>query len=288
MLTFSTTVVQDVVTSLRVFKAFPLSEVENLYPDGFLRRKGLGPDQWKIGLRENTSDAIWREEKIAGPVSKNGYAVLEITFSPLGVAHYATLSQGPDYQFQSMLQKKPCSGDKDWKVWHFNGDLSLNACDDHGNLLVTSRLLESSETNLPCNVVQDVSKGLRVFKVLPFTEVENLYSEGRLCRKGGGPDKWKIGLRENLADAIWREDKIAPPVSKESHAVLEIFFSPLGVAHYATLCQGPDYQFQSMLQKKPCIGDKDWKIWHFNGDLALHACDDHGNLLVTSRLYEIV
>ena len=76
--------------------------------------------------------------------------------------------------------------------------------------------------------------------------------------------------------------------SKDTHVVLEIRFSSLGVAHYTTLCQGPDYGFRSTLQKMSYRGATDWKVWHFHADLPLEAYDEQGNLLVTSSLKEII
>ena len=65
-----------------------------------------GPDQWKIGLRETPADAVDRESRIHGSVSKDTHMIVEICFASLGVAYYTTLCQGSDYSFKSTLQKK--------------------------------------------------------------------------------------------------------------------------------------------------------------------------------------
>ena len=75
---------------------------------------------------------------------------------------------------------------------------------------------------------------------------------------------------------------------EDTHVVLEITFTPLGLAHYAKICQGYDYGFQPMLQKRTYPDATDWKVWHFHGDLPLQASDEQGNVLITSRLMEIV
>ena len=76
---------------------------------------------------------------------------------------------------------------------------------------------------------------------------------------------------------------------EKTHDVIQIIFSPLGVAHYTTKCQGVDYKFQSMLQKVLYKNSNtDGQAWHFHGDLPLHAYDERGNLLVKSDRMEII
>ena len=132
-------------------------------------------------------------------------------------------------------------------------------------------------------VVQGVSADLCLYKVIAVSDIPSILKKGCIYL-----EEWKIGLRENPTDALERECKIGESVSKDTHVVLEIRFSSLGVAHYTTLCQGPDYGFRSTLQKMSYRGATDWKVWHFHADLPLEAYDEQGNLLVTSSLKEII
>ena len=134
-------------------------------------------------------------------------------------------------------------------------------------------------------VVQGVSADLCLYKVIAVSDIPSILKKGCIYLEEW---KWKIGLRENPTDALERECKIGGSVSKDTHVVLEIRFSSLGVAHYTTLCQGPDYGFRSTLQKMSYRGATDWKVWHFHADLPLEAYDEQGNLLVTSSLKEII
>ena len=141
-MTFPITVVPGSPEGLRLYKVEAVTEMTHIVPDGTLRLQGTGPEQWKIGLRETLVDAVERTTKISGPISKDTHVVLEITFTPLGLAHYAKIYQGCDYGFQPMLQKKTYRDATDWKAWHFHGDLPLQASDEQGNVLITSRLME--------------------------------------------------------------------------------------------------------------------------------------------------
>jgi hypothetical protein len=150
----------------------------------------------------------------------------------------------------------------------------------------------------PSTLVQGVTAGLCLYKVESKTEITTIISDGTLRIEKTDGDKWKIGLRENLADAVERATKISGPIkdgvsqavleiSKESLVVLEITFTPLGLAHYTKMYTGPDYRFRPMLQKMSYRGDTDWKVWHFHGDLPLRASDLQDNVLITTRLMEI-
>ena len=95
-------------------------------------------------------------------------------------------------------------------------------------------------------------------------------------------------MRKYLAHAVERAMKISGSFNKDTHVVLEITFSPLGLAHYTNIVLGPEYRFQPMLQKMSYRPDGiDWNVWHFYGDLPLQASDEQGNVLITSRIMEI-
>ena len=141
-------------------------------------------------------------------------------------------------------------------------------------------------STFPRTVVQSAPAGLRVYRVVALDAIQHMFQDGGLRLQGHGPGQWSIALREKLSDALDRG--IYTGATKQTHVVLDIQFSPLGVAHYTTLCQGPSYSYQPTLQKMTYRGDKDWKVWHFHGDLPLQAEDEQGNSLVTSGILEIM
>ena len=140
--------------------------------------------------------------------------------------------------------------------------------------------------SFPRTVVKSASAGLRFYRIVAKEAMNHMLEDGRLRLQDDGPGQWNIALRENLTDAIHRG--MQSGASKQTHVVLEIQFSALGVAHYTTLCQGPSYDHQPTLQKMAYRSDVDWKVWHFHGDLPVEAEDEQGNLLVTCRTFEII
>ena len=144
MLTFPTTLVQDygIPACLCFYKVVAVTEFPTFFPHGILRLQETGAEQWQIGLCEYLVDAVERARKIYGLITKETHVVLEITFSPLGLAHYTKICLGPNYCFQPLLHKKSYRDDTDWKVWHFHGDLPLQASDAQDNVLITTRLME--------------------------------------------------------------------------------------------------------------------------------------------------
>ena len=118
-------------------------------------------------------------------------------------------------------------------------------------------------------VVQGVSADLCLYKVIAVSDIPSILKKGCIYLEEW---KWKIGLRENPTDALERECKIGESVSKDTHVVLEIRFSSLGVAHYTTLCQGPDYDFRS----RAANGDDDFidDTEASEGDLSYRAALD--------------
>ena len=120
------------------------------------------------------------------------------------------------------------------------------------------------------------------------TELHNILEHGTLRLQATGAEQWKIGLRENVEDAVVREEQISGSISKHTHFVLEITFTPLGLAHYAKICKGHNYSFQPVLQKMVFRDLQDWKVWHFHDDLPLQAQDEQGNVLISSRFREIL
>ena len=101
---------------------------------------------------------------------------------------------------------------------------------------------------------------------------------------------WHIGLRERVVDAVDRAIMVEgrDNVSKETHMILRVTFSALGVAHFGTTCQGSSLQFLPALYKKSYHGPTDWGVWHLLCDLPLSLNDVMGNTLVSSQWLEIM
>ena len=84
-----------------------------------------------------------------------------------------------------------------------------------------------------------------------------------------------------------REIKFAGHVDKDSHNVLRVTFSPLGVGHFVTICGDKAHQFKPMLHKVAYGGSTDWGAWRFIRDLSLSLSSDLGEVLVSSKCLEI-
>ena len=137
---------------------------------------------------------------------------------------------------------------------------------------------------LASTTVQGSPSDLRFYKVEEISIAEHDFANGILLRRL----EKKIGLRENLEDAVDRTRMTDRHFDKAKHLVLEITFTPMGVAYYTMTCQGPHNKFQPMLVKQSYGDVKDWKAWHFYGDLPLQAEDLEGNVLITTQLKEVV
>ena len=133
-------------------------------------------------------------------------------------------------------------------------------------------------------------------KVIPKEQTDALRATGLLKCPPDGPDQWRLGLREDTRAAVDRVSMIRPqgrPVTgtptQDTHDVLEIHFTPLGIAHFTQMCQGAEYGFGSLLSKQT-YNDRlgtDHKVWHFHGDLPLHAVDENGGLLIFTTIAQI-
>ena len=150
MLTFPNTAVQGSPAGLCLYTVAAATEMNGILADGALHLQGTGTEQCNFGLRENLADAGEGTTGISGHISKDAHGVLEITFSPLGLAVYAKICQGRDYDLQPMLFEKIYRLATDWKVWPFHGDLLSQACNEQGSVLITSDSWRSSETSETC------------------------------------------------------------------------------------------------------------------------------------------
>jgi hypothetical protein len=112
-----------------------------------------------------------------------------------------------------------------------------------------------------------------------------------------GVGQWKadraitqyIGLREREDYAVDRAIMVEgrDHVNKDTHMILRVTFSALGVAHFGRYYQDSSLQFRQKLYKKSYYGNIDWGVWHLLGDLPLSLNDEQGNTLVSSEYLEI-
>ena len=100
---------------------------------------------------------------------------------------------------------------------------------------------------------------------------------------------WHIGLREREDYAVDRAIMVEgrDNVNKDTHMILRVTFSALGVAHFGRYYQDSSLQFRQKLYKKSYYGNIDWGVWHFFEDLPLSMIDEQGNTLVSSEFLEI-
>ena len=125
---------------------------------------------------------------------------------------------------------------------------------------------------------------LVLYSLVARSRVQNCIDGNSLPKEDG---EWHIGLREKLDDAVQREVKYAYHVDKESHAVLCVTFSPLGIAYFTTFCGDEAYQFKPVLHKVADDGATDWGAWRFIRDLPLSIKSCVGEPMVSSEWFEI-
>jgi len=95
-------------------------------------------------------------------------------------------------------------------------------------------------------------------------------------------DWWYICFRETHQQAIVRlQDELHIKASKETHVILDVEFTPFGVAHFTTTF---DDQFHPVLHKA-------WKReekgnWHFTRDLPMVLHDSQYNLLINTEIWD--
>ena len=83
------------------------------------------------------------------------------------------------------------------------------------------------------------------------------------------------GLRTQQLSALERAGLFETRVAKDTHALFCVKFTLLGYAVYTQMCAPNGWT--PMLQKQ----DED--IWHFHGDIPLHAAVQEGDLLRVER-----
>ena len=83
------------------------------------------PRQSTIVLREKMEDAIERYCFTFGPTPRASLVVLEILFTPLGIAYFTTQNCGAEHDWQCRLSKRFWRDIVDYGIWHFIGALPL-------------------------------------------------------------------------------------------------------------------------------------------------------------------
>ena len=102
-------------------------------------------------------------------------------------------------------------------------------------------------------------------------------------------DWWHIGLRETPDEAVVRAGQVGEQVDKDTHAILQVTFSPLGVAHFTQTIMDKSYNFAPVLVKKLNFYDRcDTGAWRFNRNLPLSMTDDVGNPLIWTEFILIL
>ena len=113
--------------------------------EGVLRLPKHGRVAGHIGLRTSVEEALKREKIVSEHISKHTHNVLEVRFTPLGLAHYTTITLGACVEFRPTLYKKVYWGYRnDFGVWYFLDDMPLSCYDQNGNLLIqtTGHIIE--------------------------------------------------------------------------------------------------------------------------------------------------
>ena len=113
--------------------------VQKCIDDNLLEKQ---PWEWHIGLRQTVEVAVSRASFFEEDVSKDSHVMLRVTFTPLGVALFASTFTDETNNFRPILSKKVVSDDKDWGVWHFLQDLPLSLSTPDGEPLISSEWLE--------------------------------------------------------------------------------------------------------------------------------------------------
>ena len=100
---------------------------------------------------------------------------------------------------------------------------------------------------------------------------------------------WHIGLRMTPDEAVVRAGQVGEQVDKDTHVILQVTFSPHGVAHFTQTIMDQSYFFASVLHKKLKYYDRcDTGAWRFHRNLPLSMTDDVGNLLIWTEFMLIL
>ena len=99
-----------------------------------------------------------------------------------------------------------------------------------------------------------VPRSLYLYTCMLRTKAESVHRQGVLTAPTETTDAGYIGLRETIAGAVERARMFDRHVQNDTHCILEVEFSPHGIAFFTMNCQGPDRKFESTLFKKNLQG----------------------------------
>ena len=168
--------------------------------------------------------------------------------------------------------------------------LSAMASDKISTVTLSTMAADSSKKlklNQAAPVKFDTVKSLVLYKAVALADVPVLEAANAIPTKIEGPDAGHIGLRETPAMALESATIFPHKVQNDTHILLELEFSLQGVAYFVKRCQGKDQQFSPTLFKRVHLDKINWGVWHFLDDLPLHAENEKGEQLITSRWKKI-
>ena len=142
---------------------------------------------------------------------------------------------------------------------------------------------------LRCGALSMALDGLTLFLAVPADDRDACCFQGVAPRHYVGGRNY-IGLREHEEDALQRASLVSyQPVTKGTHMLLRVHFTPLGLAHYSTATAGVEHSFSPLLTKKLYHDDPtDWKVWHFHGDSPLRHFGPGGIAYLTTEWLQIL
>lgn len=122
-----------------LYKAVLTSEIDEICKKNYLK---LDPGLMYIGLRQSIQEALNRVEMVGDQCSKQTHVILEVEFSPLGVAYFTTTYGDQSYGHLPVLKKIWNGSHRDKGVWHFTNKLPLSLHDMQNNQLVKTKWME--------------------------------------------------------------------------------------------------------------------------------------------------
>ena len=127
---------------------------------------------------------------------------------------------------------------------------------------------------------------LVLYAVVPKTCVD---LQSRVIKKPVDSNFWYIGFRETKDEAVLRAQQVGVLLEHGPYVMIEVEFSPLGVACFATMCEDGTHYFAPVLHKIFQNGSpfRDRGAWHFTRDVPLHGFDPDGNKLLQTTIYDI-
>ena len=121
--------------------------------------------------------------------------------------------------------------------------------------------------------------GLLLYLVVRKDDQEICERLGSLpTRLAGG--RGYVAFRQDRGAALARAARdagCAASLCKETYVMLKVYFTPLGLAHFAALSAGPAHGYCSMLTRaidSSAYAYIDWQEWHFHGALPLHLTEE--------------